>query len=123
MDIETVKIYFVGYVGSKASFTREGGSTTVGRNFLSLKGSILCGCMLLLAFIEKGFPITGLPVDFLQGEPSLQLNGLFTSDGTHRRLERKDYQYIDMVFHLICVHAYKATGYTEDAKTTKANTV
>lgn len=74
------------------------------------------------SFPLKDFPVTELHVGFSKGDPSSQLNGLFSSDGVHDMLQGRDYQCIDKEFHFICANVGKATGYTGDSELTKVNT-
>lgn len=67
-----------------------------GKASVSLKGVMVQECNVLLASIEKLFPVAGLRVRFSRGQMSLQLNGLFNNDSVHGMLERKDYQSFDM---------------------------
>lgn len=82
---------------------------------------VLCACNSLLASFEKAIPVTGLRVEFSKEEPSLQWNGLFSSDGVHGMPEGKDYQCIEMVCSFICAYVDKAIGCIEGADLTKVN--
>lgn len=64
-----------------------------------------------------------MQVDFSKCEGSLQLNGLLTSHDVHSMMEAKDYQCINMVLSFIFGCVNKATGYIEDAKLTRMNTI
>lgn len=61
-------------------------------------GDILRACSFSLTCIEKEFLLAGLGVDFWNGEPSLQFNEIFISDGVLHNLEGNDYQCIDILF-------------------------
>lgn len=79
-----------------------------------MKGGVLCACNLLLASFKNQLPVSGLCVEFSKGEPSLQLNGQFTSNGLHEMQEGKEYRCISMVLSSICACMGKATKYIEN---------
>lgn len=76
-------------------------------------------CSALLVSIEKGFPVTGLGLEFSRVRVSSQSNGLFNSAGVDGMREGKEYHSIAMVFPFICRFVDKAHGYTEDGELTK----
>lgn len=76
-----------------------------------------------LASMDKFLPVPPFRVDVLQGEPSLQLNGLSTGGCIHCILEVKDHQCIYLVFPVTRAHVDKATAYLEDAELTNMSTM
>lgn len=54
---------------------------------------------------------------------SLQLKGLFTSNGAHYMLDWKDYKFIEILFLLNWGSVDQTTGYNEDTKPTKESMV
>lgn len=82
--------------------------------FVSLNCVMLCVCDSLFASISKKVFVTLFRAGMSKGEPSSQLNGLFTRDGVHGTFDGKDYQYINMVFPSICAYMDKAIRYFED---------
>lgn len=90
---------------------------------MSLKEGLQCACNSLFASVEMVFPVTGFCVDILKAEPSSQLIGLFTTDGVHSILEEKGRQCIHVFVPSTCAYVDKATGFIEDAKLKRANTI
>lgn len=79
-----------------------------------------------LASIEKSFPVNGLNVDFSKGEASSQVNRLLNSNDVQsmwkgRDLDSSDGTYI--VFPFICAVLNGDSGYMEDEKLTKFNSL
>lgn len=91
--------------------------------FVSFERRMLRACNVLLASSERELPVTLLLVDFSRGEVALKFNGRFTSDGMNGMMQWKDAQIVDMVSPIICSFINKATGYTEDAVSTKVKTL
>lgn len=63
--------------------------------------TVLRGCNLLLSAIQTEYETQTLMVDFAEGDVSLDLFGLYTTNGIWGMLEGKDFEALDMLFPIV----------------------
>lgn len=107
------------FVGSALFCTKDGGSDRKDKTFESFRVSMLPACSPLLPSIEKPFSVNRLRIEYLNGDVSLQLNGLLNIYREHCKENGKVYQSIDRIFSIICAFANETARYTEEGSRQK----
>lgn len=95
---------------------------TVTRTFQNPKANMLHSCNFLLIYYMKDFPVTGVQVDFSNGQGSYHWMDYSLVMGRMLcKLEAKDYQCIELLFAFISGNANKDTGCIKDSQVLTVN--
>lgn len=84
-----------------------------------MKNSLLQGCNLILAAIEKEYYVPRLHVDSSKKRTETQLNGLCAVGGLRGMLEGQNYKKVDMVFPFLAGFMKMCTERVEETLLTK----